>query len=104
MDMDAFATMTRRMIVEDGFDQHQPTACYPERRVIRVLEGAPDVDDLESIALDWALAAAEGDEEVLVAFKVDATHFKVVQRDSERLEHRLYLALAAEKTEPEFMA
>jgi hypothetical protein len=86
----AFAAMTQRVIADDGFDTYLPTACYPERRVLRVLEGAPNSVDLERIALDWALTAAEGDEEVLVAFRVDATHFKVVKRADGNTEHCLY--------------
>ena len=88
--MDAFAAMTQRVIADDGFAQYLPTACYPDRRVLRVLEGAPESVDLERIALDWALDAAEGDEEVLVAFRVDAMHFKVVRRAEGAAEHRVY--------------
>jgi hypothetical protein len=90
--MDAFAAMTQRLIADDGFAAYLPTACYPDRRVIRVLEGTPADTDLESIALEWALTAAEGDEEVLVAFKVDSTHFKVVKRHAGRTEHDIYPA------------
>ena len=88
--MHAFAEMTQRVIADDGFDAYLPTACYPERRVIRMLEGAPDTVDLESVALEWALAEAQGDEELLVAFRVDPTHFKVVRRAAGRHEHRVY--------------
>jgi hypothetical protein len=88
--MDAFAGMTRRVIASDGFDAYLPTACYPERRVLRVLEDAPDTKELETIALEWALSRQEGDEEVLVAFKVDASHFKVVRRAEGLAEERVY--------------
>lgn len=88
--MDAFAGMTRRLIASDGFDGYLPTACYPERRVLRVLEDAPYTEGLEPIALDWALSRREGDEEVLVAFKLDASHFKVVRRAAGLAEECVY--------------
>jgi len=84
--------MTQRVIADEGFDEHLPTACYPQRRVVRVLEDAPDAVDVESVALDWALAAAEGDEEVLVVFKIDSAHFKVIKRAAGRSEHGVYPA------------
>jgi hypothetical protein len=90
VDMDAFATMTRRVIESDGFDAYLPTACYPERRVLRVLEGVPETDGLEAIALEWAVSQLEGDEELLVAFKVDAGHFKVVRHALGLAEERVY--------------
>jgi hypothetical protein len=88
--MDAFAGMTRRLIASDGFDRYLPTACYPERRVLRVLEDAPNTERLETIALEWALSRQEGDEEVLVAFKVDASHFKVIRRAAGLAEECVY--------------
>jgi hypothetical protein len=90
--MDAFAAMTQRVIADEGFAEHLPTACYPQRRIVRVLEGAPRAVDLESVALEWALAEAEGDEEVLVAFKIDSTHFKVIRRVAGRAEQCVYPA------------
>jgi hypothetical protein len=90
MEINSFAAMNQRVIATDGFDDYLPTACYPERRVLRVLEGAPDALDLEAIAVDWALAAAEGDEEVLVAFKVDAARFKVIRRAAGQTEQCVY--------------
>ena len=92
--MDAFAAMTQRVIASDGFEAYLPTACYPERRVLRVLEGAPESLDLEAIVLDWAMAAKEGDEELLVAFKVASAHFKVVRRAGGSIEERVYPAEA----------
>jgi hypothetical protein len=88
--MDAFAGMTRRVIASDGFERYFPTACYPERRVLRVLEDAPDTEELETIAREWALSFMEGDEEMLVAFKVDSSHFKIVRRTAELSEERVY--------------
>lgn len=100
MEISGFAAMNQRLIAADGFDEYLPTACYPERRVLRVLEGAPNVVDLEAIALDWALAAAEGDEEVLVAFKVDSEHFKVIRRAAGQTEQCVYPARAPDEPIP----
>jgi hypothetical protein len=97
MEIGAFATMNQRVIASDGFDDFLPTACYPERRVLRVLEGVPGTVDLEAIALDWALAAAEGEEEVLVAFKVDAASFKVIRRAQGQTQQGIYPAREAEE-------
>lgn len=97
MELSAFAAMNQRVISTDGFDEYLPTACYPERRVLRVLEGAPNAVDLESIVLDWALAAAEGDEEVLVAFKVDSARFKVLRRVGGQTEQCVYPAEALDE-------
>jgi hypothetical protein len=94
MEIDAFAAMNQRVIESDGFDEYFPTACYPERRVLRVLEGVPSGADLEAVALDWAFAAAEGDEEVLVAFRVDAEHFKVIRRANGQTEQGVYPAVS----------
>jgi hypothetical protein len=78
--LEQFAKITRNVIAEDGFDGYLPTALYPERKHIVVLEGAPDDADLETIATRWASKGAIGDEEYLVAFKVGPRQFKVVRR------------------------
>jgi hypothetical protein len=75
-----FATITRRIIAQDGFDDYLPTAVYPDRNVVVVLEGAPEGGDLEAIAVNWAAEGAIGNEEFLVAFKVGPRHFKVIRR------------------------
>jgi hypothetical protein len=88
--MDAFAGMTRRVIASDGFDAYLPTACYPERRELRVLEDVPFTEQLGAIALEWALSHQEDDEEVLVAFKLDGAHFKIIRRAEGHAEERIY--------------
>lgn len=75
-----FAKITRRVVSREGFNGYLPTVVYPERRVMKVLEAAPVGAEIESIAVEWASAGANGDEEFLVAFKVDASAFKVVRR------------------------
>jgi len=74
-----FATITKRIIARDGFDDYLPTALYPDRNVVVVLEGSPEYGDLESIAVKWAAEGAIGNEVFLVAFKVDPRHFKVIR-------------------------
>jgi hypothetical protein len=76
------AEITKRIIARDGFSTYLPTAIYPERNEIVVLEGAPDVDDLEEIAVEWAAGKATEGEEFLVAFKKLPTRFKVIRRHS----------------------
>jgi hypothetical protein len=100
MDIGSFAAMNQRVIATEGFDQYLPTACYPERRVLRMLEDAPNTFDLEAIALEWAMAAAEGEEEVLVAFKIDPEHFKVMRRAEGHTEVGVYPAQAPDQPLP----
>ena len=42
--------------------------------------GFPDDEDPEKPVLEWAEGLAVGHEEFLVAFKVDASHFKVIRK------------------------
>jgi GGDEF domain-containing protein len=94
MDMDEFAELTRRVIARDGFEGYLPTACYAARAHFAVLTGVPPHDDVEPVSLEWALEGAESDEEVLVAFKIDPDHFKIIRRTEDaRLEQRVYLSV-----------
>jgi hypothetical protein len=88
----SFAEITRRVIARNGFDQHLPTVLYPARKYVLVLEGAPPTEDLEAVALDWARSNAVGDEESLLAFKVSATQFKVIQRQGASLDAEVFVA------------
>ena len=75
-----FAVITRRVIAKEGFEEFQPTACYPERREVKSLAGLPaDIDPKEPV-LDWAFRGAVNDEEFLVAFKISDAHFRVIRR------------------------
>jgi hypothetical protein len=78
--VDEFARITKKIIARDGFEDYLPTALYPGRRHIVVLEGVPEDAQLEPIALEWAANGAVGGEEFLVAFKIDSTTFKVIRR------------------------
>jgi hypothetical protein len=57
-----------------------------------VLTGVPVDVDVERASVEWAFDKALEDEEVLVAFKVDEYHFKIVRRWPSGLEHRVYAA------------
>ena len=80
MTVDEFAELTLKVIAAEGFEDYAPTACFPERECIAVMQGVPADEDVESFCVPWALNSLERpDEEVLVAFKTDAKHFKVVR-------------------------
>ena len=79
MTLDEFANITQRVIARDGFDEFQPTACYPARRHLAVLAGIPAHVDIELASTSWALKSANPNEEVLVAFPIAASRFKVVR-------------------------
>jgi hypothetical protein len=51
-----FAQITRRIIARDGFSGYLPTALYPDRKEVVVLEGATEGGDLEAISVQWAAA------------------------------------------------
>jgi hypothetical protein len=92
----ALAEITRRVIARDGFSEYLPTAYFPGRSHVAVLEGVPDDVDLEKATIDWATRKADPDEEFLVAFKVDASHFKVIRRAAGSFEEETFTAV----TEP----
>ena len=79
MTLDEFATVTRRVIANQGFEDFQPTALYPARDHIRGGDAFPRAVP-ESHVLRWAAEGARQEEEFLVAFKLDDSHFKVVRR------------------------
>lgn len=80
--VDEFANMTMKIILKDGFDDYLPTAIYPSRRHLVVLEGAPENESIEHIAFKWASEGAIDDEEFLVAFKLAPTKFKIIRQYS----------------------
>lgn len=92
MQIEQFATITRNVIQDQGFDEFQPTVCFPERKDIRALAGVPADEAHEPIALDWAANLAKPGEEFLVAFKHSATEFKVVQFLNGTRQHQVYAA------------
>lgn len=70
------------------------TACFPARAKVAVLEGVPANVDQEEAAVQWATAKAVGDEELLVAFKIDGARFEVVRRSRDGLEHGIFAVSA----------
>jgi hypothetical protein len=79
MTLDEFANMTRKVIWENGFDDYLPTACYPARHHLMTLTGLSVDVAPEKPVLEWAAKSAAVNEEFLVAFKVDQTHFKIIR-------------------------
>ncbi len=74
-----FAAITQRVVAEQGFQEFQPTACFPSRRELRALAGVPADEDIRKIVIEWAKGIADPDEEFLVAFKTSDNTFKVVR-------------------------
>jgi len=87
-----FAAITRNVIRTQGFAEFLPVACYPERRDIRTLAGAPSGSGLEAIATKWATGLATPGEEFLVAFKFSSTEFKVIRFADGHNEHQIFAA------------
>ena len=85
-----FAEVTRRVIGQEGFDEFQPTAYFPARLHLAVWEDVPNDANVGAIAMEWAFSKAKGHEEVLVAFKVDEEHFKIVRRAGEDYRYEVY--------------
>jgi hypothetical protein len=79
MTTDEFAIITQRVIARDGFDEFQPTACYPARREVKVLAGFPPHVDPEAPVLEWAAKSAILEEEFLVAFKSGLNQFTIIR-------------------------
>ena len=90
MTIDEFAAISRRVIDRDGLMEFLPTACLPVRKVIRVLEAVPPGADIEATALHWAFGQAAPNEEVLVAFRIDSRHFKIVRREGAETKHAVF--------------
>ena len=93
--VDEFASITKKVIARDGFEDYLPTALYPRRKDVVVLEGVPQEADLEPIVMKWATENAVGDEEFLVAFKVGPNKFKVIRRYKGAQEEKIFNALDA---------
>lgn len=93
MTIGEFAAMTRRIIANDGFEGFLPTFCYPAQRHISVLEGYPDEIVPEAIVLERAAHGAE-EEEFLVAFKIDAGHFRIIRCAGDSQERENFSATA----------
>ena len=80
MTLEEFAEVTRRAVARAEFEDLLPTACYPARRELKVLEGFSTNLPPEDRVVKWASASAGPNEEFLVAFQIDPAHFKVIRR------------------------
>ncbi len=92
MNLETFASITRNVIRENGFEDFQPTVCLPERKDVRSFAGVPGDEELEPIVLRWAAEIARPGEEYLVAFKYTSTEFKVVRFERGMSESQVYVA------------
>ncbi len=81
MTVDGFIAAQQQVIAEGDFDDYLPTLWIETARQVRVnvLMDAPDGDDLERVARDWAQQMARKHDYCL-AFKADDSHLKVVAR------------------------
>ncbi len=79
MNLNQFASITQRVIAEDGFGEFLPVACFPERQEVRALADLPSDIDIEATATEWAKEIAKPDEEFLIAFKCSAQEFKIIR-------------------------
>ena len=91
MTLDEFAAVTRRVIAREGFADFQPTAVYPERNQLRGGAGFPPTVP-EAHIFRWAAEGRRNGEEMLVAFKVDDSHFKIVRQIATYSEDEIYPA------------
>ncbi len=87
--IDHFIEMTQSIIRKDGFSDYLPTLVLPQTRQIAVLEVELDGDNHESAAFDWISGRITSEQDFLVAFKVDAEHFKVFGRIDGQQQERL---------------
>ena len=92
-----FIEKTREVIAKHGLDHYLPTLVLDSGRAVRiaVLHDVPPGVDVEQFAKDWASRVATGSQDFLLAFKVDAAHFKVVSRRGGVVEEQLVAAGAA---------
>jgi hypothetical protein len=86
MDINDFASITQRVIDRDGFDGFQPSACFPERRELRVLAELPEDIEVEPAVIEWAEQYARPNEEFLVAFKSGPLEFTVIRQKGRKKE------------------
>ncbi|MCX5654269.1 MAG: hypothetical protein NTY65_06450 [Planctomycetota bacterium] len=90
MTVDDFAKVTQKVIAKDGFDRFLPIACFSRRNHLAVLEGVPANADIQSVTVKWAISKALPGEEILIAFKVDSSHFKIMRLLGDHFEERMF--------------
>jgi hypothetical protein len=79
-ELELFAGIVRHLVQRDGFPHFLPTVFLPARGEVRILDDTPPDGDHQQAALRWAAERTLPDEEVLVAFQVDASRFRIVRR------------------------
>lgn len=81
MSVDDFISAQQQFIVESGFNDYLPTLWVETSKQVNVnvLTDAPEGDELESVARDWAKQMARKCDYYL-AFKLDDLHLKVVSQ------------------------
>jgi hypothetical protein len=90
MKIDEFASITRRVIANDCFDDFLPTACYPKRSQIRALTELPIDIEPETEVMEWAAQHANKGEEYLVAFKSGPLEFTVIRQKGNKRESKKF--------------
>ena len=90
MTVDQFAALTQRVIASQGFDEFQPTACYPGRQEVVALAGLPPDVEPEPAVLAWAAKRAKRQELHFVAFKTGPAKFTVVRVDGTERESAVF--------------
>lgn len=87
--IDQFIAMTQRIIARDGFDGYLPTLLLPNRKDVRVLEGVPSEENIDTVVANWVNRTANAGEDFIAAYKIDSNHFKVVSRIEGKTEERI---------------
>lgn len=84
-----FVAMTRSIIERDGLEGYLPTLLLPQRQDVHVLDDIPEDEEHEPIATNWAAEMVEDGEDYFLAFRTNASHFKVVARLEGRYQSQL---------------
>jgi len=77
--LEQFVNATRQVIAEDGLDTYLPTLLNLTRGDIVVLDDIPDDVDMEAAANHLVTRETKPGDEYLLAYRISATHFRVVQ-------------------------
>jgi hypothetical protein len=90
MKIDEFASITRRVIASDGFDDFLPTACYPKRSEVRAFIDLPEDIEPEPKIIKWAGQHAGKGEEFLVAYKSGPAEFTIIRQKGDKRESKKF--------------
>jgi hypothetical protein len=70
MEIDAIASITRRIADDNGWDGFLPTLIDPDSRTVLVLEGIPVGIEHKKAAVDWMQSKSSSQAVVFLAYKV----------------------------------